>query len=48
MADDHVAVASRIGPGTGSSRDSWQHSIGLDLEANGFRAKPRILELRRR
>jgi hypothetical protein len=48
MADGCMAVASRIGLGTGSSRDSWPRSTGLDLEANGFQARQRILGLRQK
>jgi hypothetical protein len=48
MADGRVAVASRIGLGTGSSRDGRQCSAGLDLEDNGFLARQRILGLRRK
>jgi hypothetical protein len=45
MADDHVAVASRIGLGTSSSRDSWEYSARLDLEDNSIRTEPEILRL---
>jgi hypothetical protein len=46
--DGRVAVASRIGLATGSSRDGRQHSMGLDLEDNDFQTRPRILGLRRK
>jgi hypothetical protein len=46
MAGGRVAVASRVGLGAGSSRDGRQYSEGLDLEANDFQARQRILGLR--
>jgi hypothetical protein len=36
MAGSRVVVASQISPGASSSRDSRQHSAGLNLEANDF------------
>jgi hypothetical protein len=47
-AGGRVVVASRIGLGTGSSRDGRQHSVGLDPEANAFQTRQRILGLRRK
>jgi hypothetical protein len=43
-----MAIASRIGLGTGPSRDSWGYSVRLDHEDNGIRAEPEILGLRRK
>jgi hypothetical protein len=31
-ASGRGAAASRFGPGTGTSRDGWRHSTGLDLK----------------